>query len=259
MRSDRSPVSFGERVVGEALVVLALLGWWLLARGLPEFVLPAPSSVATRLTDLLVDTSFLGHTFASVWRVIASVIVAVLLGGGLAVMAWRWPLLHGIVHDRIKPFLNSFPSIGWAILAAIWFPPEDFGVLFVQVLILTPFCLINISEGLGAIDSEMVEMARSFTRNPFRRTWLVGLPLLAPYLLSAVRISYGIGWKIALVSEVLGAPSGLGYVMVRAQTTADMPTFLAACFAIVIFYIVGERLVIVPLEKRLRVSLTGRD
>jgi len=243
--------------VGEALVLFALLGWWLLARRLPEFVLPAPMAVAARLTDLFVDTGFLGHTIASVWRVVASVILAVLIGGVLAAVAWRWPLLQGIVHERIKPFLNSFPSIGWAILAAIWFPPEDFAVVFVQVLILTPFCLINISEGLRAIDGEMVEMARSFTRATFRRIRLVGLPLLAPYLMSAVRISYGIGWKIALVSEVLGAPSGLGYVMVRAQTSADMPTFLAVCLAIVIFYIAGERIVIVPLERRLRVSFAG--
>ena len=246
-----------ERIIGESLVLAALVGWWLLARGLPEFVLPAPGAVALRLKDLFVDSGFLGHTFDSVWRVVASVILAVLLGAALAVAAWRWPVLHGIVHERIKPFLNSFPSIGWAILAAIWFAPENFAVLFVQVLILTPFCLINVSEGLRAIDTEMVEMARSFTRSAWRRTWRVGLPLLAPYLLSAVRISYGIGWKIALVSEVLGAPSGLGFVMVRAQSTADMPTFLAACFAIVVLYIAGERIVIVPLERRLRMSLEG--
>ena len=247
--------TLGERMVGEALVLAALLGWWLLARRLPEFVLPAPGTVAGRLQDLFMDTGFLGHTFASVWRVVVSVILAVLLGAALAAIAWRWRALHGIVHDRIKPFLNSFPSIGWAILAAIWFPPENFAVLFVQVLILTPFCLINVAEGLRAIDTEMLEMARSFTRNAWRRTWRIGLPLLAPYLLSAVRISYGIGWKIALVSEVLGAPSGLGFVMVRAQSTADMPTFLAACFAIVIFYIAGERIIIVPLERHLRMSL----
>jgi NitT/TauT family transport system permease protein len=258
MRSNRPSYSFRERALGEALVVLALAGWWLLARGLPEFVLPGPASVAGRLADLFIDPAFLGHTLASVWRVIASVALAVLFGGVLAALAWRWPLFQGIVHDRIKPFLNSFPSIGWAILAAIWFPPEDFAVLFVQVLILTPFCLINISEGLRAIDGEMIEMARSFTRNAYRRTWLVGLPLLAPYVLSAVRISYGIGWKIALVSEVLGAPSGLGYVMVRAQSNADTPTFLAACFAIVIFYIIGERLIIAPLEQRLRQSLSQK-
>ena len=252
MPSRRDAPSLVERAIGEVLVVLALAGWWLFARDLPEFVLPGPASVASRLGDLFVEQSFLTHTVASVWRVIASVLIAVVLGGALALLGWRFPGSREIVHERIKPFLNSFPSIGWAILAAIWFPPGDFAVLFVQVLILTPFCLINISEGLRAIDVEMVEMARSFTRKPLRIGWIVGLPLLAPYVMSSVRIAYGIGWKIALVSELLGAPTGLGSLMLRAQTTADMPTFMAACFAVVIFYILGERLIIIPAERKLR-------
>jgi hypothetical protein len=50
----------------------------------------------------------------------------------------------------------------------------------------------------------------------------------------------------------------IGFVMVRAQSAADMTTFLAACFAIVILYIASERLMVVPLERRLRMSLEGR-
>jgi NitT/TauT family transport system permease protein/sulfonate transport system permease protein len=245
----RSP-SLAERFAGEGLVLAGLFGWYVLARGLPDFVLPGPESVAGRIAALALDPDFLLHVFVSVWRVIASVILAVVIGAALAVLAWRLPAAEGIVHERIKPFLNSFPSIGWAILAAIWFPPGDFAVLFVQVLILAPFCLINISEGLKVIDLELLEMARSFTRTSPRIAWRVGLPLLAPYLMSAVRISYGIGWKIALVSELLGAPSGLGYLMLRAQTTSDMTTFMAACLVIVFLYTAGERLVILPLERR---------
>jgi NitT/TauT family transport system permease protein len=146
--------------------------------------------------------------------------------------------------------LNSFPSIGWAILAAIWFAPGDFGVIFVEVAILIPFCLINIAEGLRNIDGELMEMGLSFTRRRARILRRLTLPLLVPYGLSATRIAYGIAWKIALVAELLGAPSGLGYLMLRAQTAADSTTFLASCFAIVLIFVAGERLVIVPLERR---------
>ena len=52
------------------------------------------------------------------------------------------------------------------------------------------------------------------------------------------------------VAELLGAPSGLGYLMLRAQTAADSATFLAICFVIVLIFVLGERLVIVPLERR---------
>ena len=239
-----------ERLIGEGVVVLALLGWWALARQLPEFILPGPADVFRRLVEMFITPDFLWHLFTSTWRVLVSITAAVLIGGGLAFLAHGVPWLEAVVEERIKPVLNSFPSIGWAILAAIWFNPGDFSVIFVEVAILIPFCLINFSEGLRNIDRELMEMGRSFTRHRLRILWRITLPLLVPYALSAIRIAYGIAWKIALVAELLGAPSGLGYVMLRAQTAADSTTFLATCFAIVLVFVAGERLVIVPLERR---------
>lgn len=239
-----------ERLIGEGVVVLALVGWWGLARHLPEFILPAPTAVAQRLLVLFVSPDFLGNLLVSTWRVLISIAAALLIGGGLAFLAHGVPWMAAVVDERIKPALNAFPSIGWAILAAIWFEPGDPSVIFVEVMILIPFCLINIAEGLRNIDREVMEMGRSFTRHRTRIFWRLTLPLLAPYVLSATRIAYGVAWKIALVAELLGAPSGLGYVMLRAQTAADSTTFLATCFVIVLIFVLGERLVIVPLERR---------
>jgi len=248
-RTSNSSV-FAERLIGEGVVVLALLAWWALARQLPEFILPGPVEVFRRLVEMFMSPDFLWHLFTSTWRVLVSITAAVLIGGGLAFLAHGVPWLETVVDERIKPVLNSFPSIGWAILAAIWFNPGDFSVIFVEVAILIPFCLINFAEGLRNIDRELMEMGRSFTRHRVRILWRITLPLLVPYALSAIRIAYGIAWKIALVAELLGAPSGVGYVMLRAQTAADSTTFLATCFAIVLVFVAGERLVIVPLERR---------
>ena len=244
------PSTLAGRMLGEGLVVLVLVVWLVLGRGLPEFILPGPIAVARRLVELFVTPEFLWHVFTSAWRVLVSITAALLIGGGLAFLAHGMPWLDGVVDERIKPVLNSFPSIGWAILAAIWFDPGHFGVIFVEVAILIPFCLINIAEGLRNIDRELMEMGQSFTRHRLRTLRRLTLPLLVPYGLSAARIAYGIAWKIALVAELLGAPSGLGYLMLRAQTAADSSTFLAICFAIVLIFVAGERLVIVPLERR---------
>jgi len=210
-----------ERLIGEGLVMLALIAWWAIARELPEFILPGPIAVARRLAELFVTPDFLWNLFASTWRVLVSIALALLIGGSLAFLAHDVPWLETVVDQRIKPVLNSFPSIGWAILAAIWFEPGDFSVIFVEVAILIPFCLINIAEGLRNADADLMEMGRSFTRNRARMLWRLRLPLLVPYGLSATRIAYGIAWKITLVAELLGAPSGLGYLMLRAQTARD--------------------------------------
>jgi NitT/TauT family transport system permease protein len=241
---------FAERFLGETVVAIALLAWWASARHLPEFILPGPLAVAGRLLTLFATESFLQDALTSTWRVLFSIALALLIGGGLAFVAHGVPSLERVVDRRIKPVLNSFPSIGWAILAAIWFEPGNFAVIFVETAILIPFCLINIAEGLRNIDRELMEMGRSFTRQRQRVLWRLTLPLLVPYGLSAIRIAYGVAWKIALVAELLGATDGLGYLMLRAQTAADSTTFLATCFAIVLIFVAGERLVLAPLERR---------
>ena len=243
-----------ERLLAEGLVVLAVAGWWLAARGMPDFILPGPLAVAERVIDFFILSGIVDDSLVSTVRVASSVVVAVTLGGALAFVPRLWPAGEAIVHERIKPFLNSFPSVGWAILASIWFGPSNLSVIFVQVAILTPFCLVNISEGLKELDRELLEMARSFTRNPVKVFWRITVPLLMPYVVAALRIAYGVGWKIALVSELFGAESGIGFLMLRALTASDAVTLFAACFAIVLIFIAGEKLVIDPLSRRFAVK-----
>ena len=247
MTPGRRPASLW---LADALVVVAIAAWALGARSLPEFVLPGPVAVGERLLVLFTDPDFLVHTVASTVRVLGSVAIALLVGGGLALLARAVPVLDGLVSGLLLPFLNAFPSIGWAILAAIWFQPGHLSIVFVQVAILTPFCLINVAEGLRQVDREMLEMARSFTRRRGRVLWTVTVPLLLPYVIGALRIAYGVAWKIALVAELLGSTSGLGFLMLRAQGSADITTVLAACLAIVALFYAGERLILDPLARR---------
>ncbi len=238
------------RLFGEGLVVTCILFWWLLARNMPDFVMPGPWPVAVRLAELFSDPGYLAHVATTSLRLIFAVILSVLIGTVLAFLPVWMPATDVIVHERIKPFLNSFPSVGWAILAVIWFGPSHLTVIFIMVMILTPFCLVNVSEGLKELDQEVIEMANSFTRRRVRVLFKVTLPLLTPYLVSALRIAYGVGWKIALVAELFGTESGLGYLLQQAQTVADATTVFATCLAIVVIFSVGEKLVIDPLSRR---------
>lgn len=238
-----------ERLLGEGLVVLAVFGWWLLSRGMPDYIIPSPWQVAVGVYELFFNTDKAAHTLVSTARVIGSVALSTALGALLALLPrWlRWADI--IVHERIKPLLNAFPSVGWAILAVIWFGNSTPSVMFVQIAILTPFCLVNVAEGLRALDAELIEMGMSFTRKRRRVLFKVVVPLLMPYVMAAVRIAYGVGWKIALVSELFGADRGLGYLMLEAQIVSDAATVFATCFAIVLLFIAGERLIINPLAR----------
>jgi NitT/TauT family transport system permease protein/sulfonate transport system permease protein len=93
-------------------------------------------------------------------------------------------------------------------------------------------------------------MGNSFTQRRRRVFFRIVLPMLMPYLIGALRISYGVAWKIALLAELFGARNGVGYVMLQAQTVADSVLMLSTCLYIVVLFSLGDWLVIRPLARR---------
>jgi NitT/TauT family transport system permease protein/sulfonate transport system permease protein len=241
-----------DHALAKGAVVAALLGWTAMAQRLPSFIMPSPWQVLEATGRLLGNPSLLTHLLSSTFRVIAAVGISLVLGFMLALLARNVAPLEWIVTRRVQPFLNAFPSVGWAILAAIWFNFNNVSVIFVEVAILLPLSLGTIFAGLRELDQEMVEMGWSFTRQRRRVFVKLYLPLLMPYIIAALRNSYGICWKIALVAELTGVETGLGYLMLRAQAASDVALILAICFVVVAIFIIGERALIDPLARHWR-------
>jgi NitT/TauT family transport system permease protein/sulfonate transport system permease protein len=246
----RERISVGERAIAEAGVLGVLVAWWFWSRDLPAFVLPGPEAVARRMVELALDPAFLLDVALSILRVALALVVAMALGTALALLPFYRPASRHVIDRVVLPFFNSFPSLGWVLLATIWFGVSERTVLLIQVAILLPFCIVNVSEGVRVLDGDSLELGRSFTPHRGRVFVRIVLPLLTPYLVAALRISYGVAWKIALLAELFGARDGIGYVMLQGQVLGDSATVLAACLYIVLIFVVGERWVIRPLSAR---------
>lgn len=236
--------------IAEGGVLLALIGWWLFAQGLPDFIMPGPWAVAQKVAQFFYDPKLMGHAAISLLRVVFAIAMGTILALAIGLATRRWPILEELVERRILTFLNSFPSVGWAILAVIWFQISNGTVIFIQVMIILPFCLINVLEGLRQLDPELMEMGQSFTRSKRRIFLRLTLPLIMPFMVAGLRVAYGIAWKIALVSELFGAPSGLGYLLMQAQVRADATLVFACCFIIVLIFGLTDRLILRPLALR---------
>lgn len=245
------PRALRQRLVGEGLVLALIAVWWLAAPRGSAFLFPGPVETFNSLLAMFVEPNFLVHTLASVWRVFVSVALALALGLALALATRRYPITEGIIYDRIQPVLLSFPSLGWVLLGAIWFGTGDLTVVFVQAFILLPFALGQFREGVAGLDRDLLEMGASFGRRPRRLIGKLAIPLLAPHAVAAGRICYGVAWKVAVVAELFATERGVAFLMYQAQQRSDTAEMLAACLAIVVIFMLGERFVIDPLARRL--------
>lgn len=243
-----------QRLIADGAIVVLLAVWWATSRNLPAYVLPGPVDVAKAMARFVIDPGIAYHALVSFARVMASVSIAMVLALLIASVVRIAPVLDAVVERRILTFLNSFPSVGWAILGVVWFKISTPTVLFIQTAIVLPFCIINALAGFRQIDPDLDELGRSLTRSPVRRFFKVTLPLVAPFLVAGLRVAYGICWKIALVSELFGASSGLGYLLMRAQSGSDAAMVFACCLVIVAIYTITDHFLLKPLAKRFSVN-----
>jgi ABC-type nitrate/sulfonate/bicarbonate transport system permease component len=234
--------------LAHAFTALVLIIWFVAAYISPRYLVPRPLEVARDAALFFTTRVYLWHLLTSVIHVVASLVLGFLFAGALALIAFYIPPLRLLIGGRIYPFLNSFTSIGWAVLAVVWFGSGDLTVLFTITTVLTPFIFVHLREGLMSLDSELGEMAESLTRSQWRQFWLIILPSLYPFIFAALRVAFGLAWKVALVAELFGDNRGFGYVMYLARDNIETAMIFAIIAIVILFVSVADRYVFAPLQ-----------
>ena len=238
------------RLAAHLFTLAFLIVWWGYSLTVPPYVLPGPVAVAQRLAQFFTTYNLYKQAFASLEHILAGMAASLIVGSLLALAAHYLPVLRLAVHGRLSPFLNSFSGIGWTLLSIVWFGINEFTVVFAIAVVLTPFAIINMREGLETLDRELLEMAASFTRNRWREFAKIVLPGLMPFVFATLRISFGVSWKVALAAELFGGRTGLGYLFNLAQQNFDIRLILVVIIVIIAFVYGTDRLVFAPLQAR---------
>lgn len=230
--------------------VLALgAAWYASAGRVPAYVLPPPGEVAAAVMGFIRSAQKLSHLGSTLGHIASAIAISFVLGSLLAFAAHyaRWS--SPSIHQRLSPFLSAFSGIGWTLLAVIWFGVSSFTVVFTIVAVLLPFALVNLREGLLALDAEITEMGTSFGRKPLRSWRLLVLPALLPMAAATLRIMFGVAWKVTLTAELFGGGRGLGYLINMARQDYDTATIFTVILFIIIAVTLADRLIFAPLER----------
>ena len=241
-------------LAAHAFTVAVLVAWEIASWHMPVFLLPGPYAVGQSLWSLLTTPAGLAQTGASLFHVGVALVLAFVVGTLIALLPYYVSGLRLAIDGRLTPFLNSFPGIGWTLLAIIWLGLGLRTVIFAVAIILVPFMIINIREGVRTVDRDLIEMATSFGANRWREFVHIVLPSLFPFMFSAIRVSFGVAWKVALTAELFGGTRGLGYTMNIARQELETPQIYAVIVLVVAIVFLGNHLLFNPLQRRLQVG-----
>ena len=229
---------------------MGAFGLWIYGSArVPNYILPSPRTVLDTAISFFNSPRNLGHLFSTLTVVGISISLSFGVGALLALISYYVSWLRPLIDHRLTPFLNSFSGVGWTLLATIWFGVTRETVIFAISIILLPFAIINLKEGLAAQDVELHEMARSFARSRLRIFLQIVAPALLPFVVATLRIMFGVAWKVALTAELFGGSSGLGYVLNLARQDYDTATIFVIIAFIILFVYLADRFFFLPIEK----------
>lgn len=214
-----------------ALVLAILVAWQLVVKlfGISELVLPAPTAVLDNLVTnvaLLIDNGAITASAACM-----AFGLSVAIGVPIGVLSVKSRLFAHTVY----PFIvgsQAVPKLALTPLFAVWL---GFGITSkVAIAFLIAFFPVAIATvvGLGAVDSDMRQLARVLGLGRVRTFLRIELPAALPSIFGGLKVAVGFSVIGAVVGELVGADEGLGRLTMTAGTTLNTPLLVAALFSL---------------------------
>ena len=203
-----------KRLTLQALAIATFIAlWWAAATYANSQLLPTPGQTLREFIHILSSSKGWESIGNTAFRVLAGTLIGLLAGTILAITTRYSSLAEVAVRSVIYPLLQSVPSICWALMLVIWFGLSQTAPILVIAVAVAPFFIINIWEGLKELDMSLVEMASTYTRSRLKILGKVIMPMLYAYIFAAAKSSFMVAWKVVILAEVLGAVSGIGYML----------------------------------------------
>lgn len=232
-------------VIAGFVLLWQVLAWWLQSRALP-----GPLAVVGTLLEQLFNGQLLFHLGVTLLRVIASFVLAMLIGVALGILMGSRPLWNELLDVLIILALN-IPALVTIILCYIWLGLGETAAVLAVALNKIPTVVVTVREGARAVDQDLLQVAQVYRLDRWQTFSKVYVPQLYPYLFASARNGLALIWKIVLVVELLGRSNGVGFQLGNYFHFFDIKGILAYTLAFALIVLALEKWGLRPLERHL--------
>ena len=184
----------------------------------PPTLLPPPSLVFVRMAQQLATASFDQEILATLFRLFAGFLIAVVLGIAIGLAAAVSPPINAAVRPVVR-VLAPLPKVALypALLLLLGFGHES-KITLVAADALFPI-LLSTYYGASTVEQKLIWSAMAAGTPPREILFKVILPAAAPSILTGCRIGLVISCIVVFLAEMITSTDGLGHVLITAART----------------------------------------
>ena len=225
------------------MVVLVIL-WQMIIwiGGYEEALLPSPLSVGKAIIALIVNGTLFIHLKVSLGRFIAGYLLAVIPAVLLGMFLGRSPRLWNII-DPIIQVLRPVSPVAWSPFIVLWFGIGNMpAIAIIFIAAFYPVLLTTVA-GVKKIDRSYLKIAENLEIKKMQLMTKIIFPAAFPSVVSGLHLALGTAWIFLVAGEMVGAQSGLGYLIVDARNTLNLDYVLTGIVFIGVCGFLLDRLI----------------
>jgi ABC-type nitrate/sulfonate/bicarbonate transport system permease component len=222
-----------ERIMSFASPIGLLLAWEIAGRfGYVDIrFFPVPSSIIAVMVQMIASGELVEHILISLQRIclgfllggIPAIIIGITMGISRPVRALIDPLIiatYPIPKSAILPFILLIFGLG-----------EMSKVVMVAIGVFFPVA-INATAGVLQIPSIYLDVGKSFNASRWDIFRTIALPGALPFVMTGIKLGAGLALILIAIAEMVGAKSGIGYMIWSAWETFAVAKMYVGLFTI---------------------------
>jgi NitT/TauT family transport system permease protein len=240
-----------ERASPVLLALLLVLLWDLTTRfGLidPQDV-SRPQDVFLLIWQWAVTGFIFPHLAETAFEVAAGYIGGTLAGMAVAFVFLFYPRVAALFQMPVT-LLNAVPRVILAPFVVLLLGLSAAPKIALVLLVVFIITLINLSAGLREVDRTIVDNARVLGASRRHLVFYVYVPAALVWIVGAMRNSIGHAFTAAVVCELVGSTSGLGWLIAAGQAAIKPDWVMAGLFYASVIVVLVDFLLLAPLERR---------
>lgn len=215
-------------------ILLAVLGliliWQILAMLVNRPILPSPVIVFQVFIQEL-GNGLVIHILASLWRVLASIALAILLAAPLGLILGQSKKLNGLFSPAIY-LIYPIPKVVLVPIFLLILGIGDLSKITIIFVILFFQILVLVRDQAASLRPELLQSVRSLGAGRRALFRFVYLPASLPAILTAIRQSVGTAVAVLYIAELFATQKGLGYyIFINGSTLFNYPAMYAGLVA----------------------------
>lgn len=189
-------------------------------RDTAQMLFPLPSTVLEELAQMLQSGYLLFNLWVSMKRVLVGFAIAVAIGLPVGILIGTSETVHNIIYPIIR-FLSPIPGVAWVPLAILWFGLGNSAAIFIIVMGSLSPIIVNTYQGMKNVDERLYNVLDIMEASWVDRIFYCVIPGILPYVTAGFRLGLGFAWRVVIAAEMVGVPSGMGYVLSVGRNTGD--------------------------------------